>query len=377
VDYPHEPFDDGWELALGSLRVRAIHTPGHRPEHTAFALIDANRGDEPWAILTGDTLFVGDVARPDLAVEKEEGARDIFRSLHEKLSRLPDEVEVWPGHIGGSLCGGPGMDLKVSSTIGFEMKHNDLFAESDEERFVDRATSKLPPQPPNFQAVVDLNRGPLVTAGVEVLPLAPRQLENKRSRGALLVDVRTDLQFSEAHVPGSVAISMLSSGFGTKLAWVAEHDQEVVLIGRDDEDARNAARLAVAVGVRNLGGFLSGGMTSWRAEQREVGHLKRIDVAALARRRAEDPGLQILDVRELHEWETAHIPGSVHAPYHCVHDLPEGIDGGDEIAVICSSGKRSAVAASQLKRFGAKQVIHVADGGVRTWEALGHPVESG
>jgi hydroxyacylglutathione hydrolase len=377
VDYPHEPFEDGWELKLGSLLVRAIHTPGHRPEHTAFAVIDANRGDEPWAILTGDTLFVGDVARPDLAVDKGEGARDIFRSLHEKLFTLPHETEVWPGHLGGSLCGGPGMDLKVSSTIGYEVRHNDLFAETDERRFVERATAKLPPQPPNFQAVVDLNRGPLLTAGVEVMPLAPRQLENKRAEGALLVDVRTDLQFSEAHIPGSVAITMLSSGFGTKLAWVADRGQEVVLIGRDDEDARKAARLAVAVGVRNLGGFLAGGMTSWRAEQRDVGQVDRIHVDALALRRSEDPELQILDVREIHEWEATRIPGSIHVPYHAVHGVPASIDRRGPVAVICSSGKRSAVAASQLKRFGAEDVIHVADGGVGTWETLGHPVEAG
>ena len=128
-DYEHHPFDDGWELELGSVRVRAMHTPGHRPEHTAFALIDTARGPEPWAVLTGDTLFVGDIARPDLAVDKQEGAQGIFRSLHDKLLRLPVECEVWPGHLGGSLCGGPGMDMKICSTIGYERAHNELLAD--------------------------------------------------------------------------------------------------------------------------------------------------------------------------------------------------------------------------------------------------------
>jgi glyoxylase-like metal-dependent hydrolase (beta-lactamase superfamily II) len=123
AEYPHEPFDDGWELELGALIVRAVHTPGHRPEHTAFALIDTARGDEPWALLGGDSLFVGDIARPDLAVEREAGARGIFRSLHERVLALPDTCELWPGHLGGSMCGGPGMDLKVASTIGFERAH--------------------------------------------------------------------------------------------------------------------------------------------------------------------------------------------------------------------------------------------------------------
>src|SRR3954452_17715007 len=141
ADYAHEPFDDGWELELGSVRVRALHTPGHRPEHTAFALVETARSDEPWAVLTGDTLFVGDIARPDLAVDREEGARDIFRSLNDRLLALPATTEVWPGHLGGSLCGGPGMDMKVSSTIAYERAHNALLGEDDEDRFVERVTA--------------------------------------------------------------------------------------------------------------------------------------------------------------------------------------------------------------------------------------------
>ncbi|HET9126170.1 MAG TPA: MBL fold metallo-hydrolase, partial [Solirubrobacteraceae bacterium] len=156
--YEHESFEDGWELTLGSVRVRALHTPGHRPEHTAFALIDTARSEQPWAVLSGDTLFVGDIARPDLAVDKEEGAHGIFRSLHDKLLALPPECEVWPGHLGGSLCGGPGMNMKVSSTIAYERDHQDLLQLADEDDFVARTTSALGPQPPNFQAIVALNR---------------------------------------------------------------------------------------------------------------------------------------------------------------------------------------------------------------------------
>src|SRR5687768_1349563 len=227
-EYDHEPFDDGWELELGALRVRALHTPGHRPEHTAFALIDTDRGEEPWAVLTGDSLFVGDIARPDLAVDKEEGARGIFRSLGDKLMSLPDTTEVWPGHLGGSLCGGPGMDLKISSTIGFEKRHNAALAIHDEDEFVEAALAALGPQPPNFMAIVELNRGPLLTDGVELLPLAPRQVEQQRAAAALLVDVRTDQQFDDAHIPGAVSIPMLTAGFGSKLAWLADRDQDIV-----------------------------------------------------------------------------------------------------------------------------------------------------
>jgi len=373
-DYDHEPFDDGYELELGELVVRALHTPGHRPEHTAFALIDRARGDEPWAVLSGDTLFVGDVARPDLAVDKAEGARGIFHSLHDQLLTLPASCEVWPGHLGGSMCGGPGMDMKVSSTIGYEREHNDLLTETDEERFVERSIAKLGPQPPNFKAIVALNRGPLLTAGVEVMPLTPRQVELKREEGALLVDVRTDQQFDDAHVPGAVCITMLNAGFGSKLAWIADREQEIVLIGRDDDDARDAAKLAVAVGIRKIGGFLHGGMTSWREERRPVAAIERMPIGELPSR-STDPDLQILDVRDQGEWDAGHIPGSVHTPYHDVVSLPDGLDPAKPIAVVCGSGQRAAVAASLIARYGAEDVIHVTDGGVPAWGRAGNPIE--
>jgi hydroxyacylglutathione hydrolase len=370
-DYDHEPFDDGWELALGCVRVRALHTPGHRPEHTAFALIDTARGPEPWAALTGDTLFVGDIARPDLAVDKREGAQGIFRSLHDKLLVLPPACEVWPGHLGGSLCGGPGMDMKVSSTIGYERAHNALLSETDEDAFVQRTTSALGPQPPNFQAIVALNRGPLHTAHVAIEPLTARQVEAEQRAGGLVVDVRTDLQFDDAHIPGAVCNPAIRAGFGTKLAWVADREREVVLVGRDDADAVHAAHLAAAVGITRVGGYLAGGMTSWREERRPTEAIERIDVAAL-HERADD--LQVLDVREESEWEAGHIAGSVHTPYHDIDAIPDGIDPERPVAVICSSGQRSAVAASLLRRHGAREVIHVAGGGVGTWAREGWPL---
>jgi glyoxylase-like metal-dependent hydrolase (beta-lactamase superfamily II)/rhodanese-related sulfurtransferase len=376
-DYDHEPFDDGWELELGCVTVRALHTPGHRPEHTAFALIDTRRGDEPWAVLTGDTLFVGDIARPDLAVDKEDGARAIFHSLHDRLLSLPPETEVWPGHLGGSLCGGPGMDMKVSSTIGYERRHNELLDVDSEDSFVEKVLAGLGPQPPNFKAVVELNRGPLLTAGVEVMPLAPRQVELKRTEGALIVDVRTDLQFDEAHIPGAVAITALHAGFGTKLAWVADREQEIVLVGRDDDEGRAAAKLATAVGIRKLGGFLAGGMTAWRAEDREIARIERLRAADLRARADEDPALQILDVRERDEWEEGHIPGSIHTPYHDLHELPDGLDPAGPVAAICASGQRAAVAASLVARLGGKHVVHVVEGGVDTWRRAGNRLERG
>jgi hydroxyacylglutathione hydrolase len=371
VAYHHEPFGDGDEWEVGALRVRALHTPGHRPEHTAFALVDTRRGDEPWAVLTGDTLFVNDVARPDLAIEKSAGARGIFRSLTERLLALPDHVEVWPAHLGGSMCGGPEMDMKISSTIGFERRHNPTLAIADEDEFVASALAGLGPQPPNFEAIVALNRGPLLTDGVELLPLAPRQVE-QAARTALVVDVRTDQQFDDAHIPGAVSIPLLNAGFGSRLAWLADRDQDIVFAGRDDLDGRRAGRLAVAVGIRRLAGFLHGGVTAWRQERRPVARTERLPLAELPARAGE---LQILDVRERSEWDEGHIPGSLFTPWHDLAGLPEGLDPSRPVAVLCASGQRAAVAASLLQRHGAEHVIHVVDGGVPAWGRLGQPLE--
>jgi glyoxylase-like metal-dependent hydrolase (beta-lactamase superfamily II)/rhodanese-related sulfurtransferase len=373
--YEHDAFDDGWELELGTVRVRALHTPGHRPEHTAFLLIDTARGDEPWAVLTGDTLFVGDIARPDLAVDKEEGARGIFHSLHDRLLALAPETEVWPGHLGGSMCGGPGMDMKTSSTLGYERRHNELLGEEDEERFVERVVGSLGPQPPNFKRIVEINRGAEGGVARTPEPLSPRQVEERRRAGALLVDVRTHEQFDDAHVPDSICVSALHAGFGTKLAWVGADADEIVFVGRDDEDARVAAGLAGAIGLTVPSGYLSGGMTSWRLEHRDVARIARVDPDGLHERREADADLQILDVREESEWRQRRIPGSVHLPYHDVDQIPDGLDPDRPIAVICESGQRSSVAASLIQRLGGRDVLHVVDGGVGSWARAGHPID--
>ena len=377
AEYDHEPFTDRWELELGAVRVRALHTPGHRPEHTAFALVDTNRGDEPWAVLTGDSLFVGDIARPDLAIDSEDGARAIFSSLHNTLLALPRECEVWPGHLGGSLCGGPGMDMKISTTIGFEQAHQELLDITDEEEFVKRTTSALGPQPPNFQNIVALNRGPLVRDSVEPHPLAPRQVAAQQDDGALVIDVRTELQFDEAHIPGALCITALRAGFGSKLAWLADPERPVVLIGRDDDDARQAVTLAAAVGITTIAGFLAGGMTSWREERRDVERTERLTLPELHDRwEADADSFQILDVREQDEWDAGHIPGSIFVPYHDIDKLPDALGAKQPVAVVCGSGQRAAVGASLIQHFGAKDVIHVVEGGVPMWNRKDWPIET-
>ena len=384
AEYEHEPFGDGWILELGgAVAIEALHTPGHRPEHTSFLLRDPSRDGDPVAVLSGDSLFVGDVARPDLAVEPREGAGDIFRSLHERLMALPDEVEVWPGHLGGSLCGSSGIDHKTSSTIGFERRHNRALTFSDEAQFVEDAVSSIGDRPPNVEHIVALNRGPLVEAIGAPARLAPRGFEAAIAEGALAVDSRTNEQFDEAHIAGAISASAYDTGFATKVAQVVPPEAEVVIVAASDGNELAAAELLAAVGLR-VRGFLGGGMSAWRAEERPVQRIEAVGPKELAARLdGEGPaggdGTRpplVLDVRRPAEFAAGHVPGSLHIPFG---DLPERLDElprDRPVATICKAGARSGLAASILQREGFEPVVHVARGGVAGWQAEGRPVET-
>src|SRR6188472_63017 len=375
AEYPHEPFTDGCKLTHGDVEVEAMHTPGHRPEHTSFLLRDAERGGDPWAVLTGDSLFVGDVARPDLAIEKREGAAGIFRSLHERLLALPDDVEVWPGHLGGSACGSAGIDHKSTSTIGFERAHNRALRFETEKEFVEDAVSTLGDPPPNVEHIVAINRGPLIEEMGTPIPLAPRAVEVGIAEGAMLVDARTNEQFGEAHIPGAITASAYETGFATKVAKVLPPHVELIVVAASDGYELEAAELLASVGLR-VRGYLAGGMTAWRSEGRPVRRIELIDPEQLAER-LDGEDLIVLDVRDEREFAEAHIPGSIHLPYGELPDRQGELPRDREIAAICSGGKRSGLAASILQREGFERVLHVADGGVGTWRRSGRPTESG
>jgi len=375
AEYEHQPLADGSTVELGeAVSIEAIHTPGHRPEHTSFLLRDASRGGDPVAVLTGDSLFVGDVARPDLAVEPREGAAGIFRSLHDRLLALPDEVEVWPGHLGGSLCGSAGIDLKTSSTIGFERVHNRALAFRDEAAFVEDAVASLGERPPNVEHIVALNRGPLVEAIGSPVRLTARRFEAAIAEGAVAVDSRTNEQFDEAHIPGAISASAYDTGFATKVAQVVPPDRELVVVAASDGNELEAAELLAAVGLR-VRGFLGGGMSAWRAEERPVERIEPIGTPQLAALLAGSEPPLIVDVRGGKEYSEAHIAGSVHVPYgELLRRLGE-LPRDRPLATICKLGKRSGLAASVLQREGF-ETIHVARGGVGSWRDEGRPVES-
>jgi hydroxyacylglutathione hydrolase len=349
--FPHEPLEDGTELLVGEVVLRTIHTPGHRPEHCCFAVIDRSRGDEPWLVLTGDSLFVGDVGRPDLAVEARDGAEGLFHSLRQ-LVELGDGVEVFPGHVAGSLCGAA-MSSKASTTIGFERRFNPAL-QSDLADFISGALGPQPPRPPNMERIVELNRGELVGAQP---PLARLDGPEKE---AVVLDVRPTEPFAAGHHPGAVGIPVGGSSFSTRSAFVLP-DRPVVLHATDEAEAARAARALHAVGLFEIAGWQQGGGPE---------RLEPVSLDELERMLAND-AVELLDVREADEHDDGHVPGSRHLPYRTTRAAAEaGLFDGRPIVTICESGARAAIAASVLQASGV-DARPVLDGGIAGWRARG------
>src|SRR6266480_6545174 len=245
--YPHEKLKDGDELEFGVAKLRVIHTPGHRPEHIALAVSDTSRSDDPWLVLTGDSLFIGDVARPDLAVSGQEGAEALYDSIFERLLRLDDGVEVYPAHVAGSLCG-RGMSSKTSSTIGFERKHNTAAAPRSRTEFIHDMNENLPQRPPNMYNIVERNRDDFehMEAPFNLRPLDALTFERERENGALVIDTRSPRSFGAGHIPGAIHVYLHGSSFATRVGFVVSPEDRLLLVVKNESDLREAiSRLSV------------------------------------------------------------------------------------------------------------------------------------
>jgi hydroxyacylglutathione hydrolase len=375
VDFEHEPVGDGDTVQVGDVLLTAVSTPGHRPEHTSYTVADAARGKDPWLVVTGDSLFVGDLARPDLAVEPDEGARGLYWSAR-RLLELDDFAEIWPGHIGGSLCGGAGMSEKPGTTIGFERRFNRLLTLGDEDEFVRELTAGLAPQPPNFKRIVMLNRGPLLEEAPILDGLTPHRVQELQESGATALDGRPPREFDAVHIPGSLNVTMARSAVGTRAAWIVDPESDVVVVAETDAEAQRMGRLLEAVGFRRLAGFLAGGVTAWEDAGLETSSTLAIEIHELAER-LKSGAVTLLDVREDDEWEEGHVEGSLHVPYYDLRDGRVDLPNGKPLAVACSVGNRSSIAASLLRRAGVENVIHVAGGGVTDLAQEGIPLVAG
>ena len=346
--FPHEPLDDGTEIEVGAVVLRTIHTPGHRPEHCCFAVIDRSRSDEPWLVLTGDSLFVGDAGRPDLAVEAREGAEGLFHSLR-RLVELGDGVEVFPGHVAGSLCGAA-MSSKASTTIGFERRFNPAL-QGELADFLDARLGPQPPRPPNMERIVELNRDELLGAQ------PPLDRIDSVPDEAIVLDVRPTEAFAAGHHPGAVGIPVSGSSFATRAAFVLP-ERPLVLHAGDEEEAERASRALQAVALFGVSGWQEGGGTE-KLEPVSLDELERL----LA-----DHTVELLDVREADERDESHIPGSRHLPYRTARAAAEaGLLNGRPLVTICESGPRAAIAASVLQAAGLN-ARPVLDGGIADWQ---------
>jgi len=354
-EYPFDPLEDGAEIETGEVSMRVIHTPGHRPEHCCFAVVDRSRADEPWLVLTGDSLLVGDAARPDLAVEAREGAEGMFHSLH-RLLELPDGVEVYPGHVAGSLCGA-GMSSKASSTIGFERRFNHALGLGDVAEFVAETAGKNAPRPPNMDRIVALNRGPFVGARPEL-----RALESPD--GATVLDVRSAESFAAGYLHGAINVPVSSSRFATKAAFLLEPDTKVVISAQSEGEAERAARGLNAVGLLNVAGYVTGTDGDERLEPVTLDELEGL---------LSNGNIELVDVREKDERDEGYIPESLHIPYRRIRACANDLRGNGTVVTICESGARASTAASILAAEGIDARPVLAEG-VSAWRRRGGQV---
>jgi hydroxyacylglutathione hydrolase len=343
AEYPHEQLADGDTLDVGAVSIRVLHTPGHRPEHCAFVVDDE-------LVLTGDSLFVGDAARPDLAVAAREGAEDLHRSLA-RLAALGDDVQVYPGHVAGSLCG-TRMSGERSTTIGRELETNPALGYRDVQEFVLVSASVSTPRPPTTERVVALNRGPWVP-----LPLDPPELDDAGE--ATILDVRPFADYTAGHVPGAISVSLGGSAFATKAGFVLLPDERVVVHARDRAEAVAATRSLWKVGIFGVVGYVLAPGAEETLATVDVGELKLL---------LDDGDVQVVDVREATERDEGYIPGSRNIPYRLLRKLGCGaLERSRPVVTVCESGARAAIAASLLAREGF-DVRAVADGGIADFD---------
>ncbi len=372
VEYPHKALADGESIQVGKVRFTALHTPGHRPEHIAIAVTDTGRAGEPWLVLTGDSLFVGDVGRPDLAVEPKEGAALLFHSLHDKLLSLKDGVEVYPAHVSGSLCG-KSMSAKGSSTIGFERLYNQALLEKDEEGFVEHVTDDLPPQPPQFARIVAKNRGPFFTEEILAVPMSADEADTMSKGGALLLDTRSPEAFGGGHAPGALNVDLNGGQFATRASWLIPEKTPVILVLESPDDLSLVLEAMSMVGQESIVGYLLGGMQAWASSGRALEPIQQMSTAELRSRiEAGDRSFQVLDVRENSEWHEGHIPGAIHIPFHQILSHLDEVPSNKPVATICSGGVRSSIAASVLKAHGFEPINVV--GGMDALKTLTIPL---
>jgi glyoxylase-like metal-dependent hydrolase (beta-lactamase superfamily II)/rhodanese-related sulfurtransferase len=373
--FEHVAAREGDEVRFGDIVLRFQETPGHTPESICILLFDRTKGEEPQAVFTGDTLFIGDVGRPDLAGgagSTEELAGKLYDSLHQKLLALPDSVTVYPAHGAGSLCG-KNISSETSSTIGQQRQFNYALRPMPREEFVRLVTADLPEAPAYFARDAALNRqGPGALADLPDLPaLAPNEVEALQKRGAVVVDTRPASQYGTGHLPSSLHIG-LTGQFASWAGTLLNPETPILLVAEDGERVAEARMRLARVGVENVVGYLAGGVLAWHESRRLLARTEQIAVDELSRRLESGEAGQVLDVRRPGEWTAGHIGSARHLPLHELEAHARELDRNSPVAIICASGYRSSIATSLLERAGFAKATNVV-GGMNAWHAASLP----
>lgn len=370
--FPHVPVHDGYEIRFGRVILKFLETPGHTIESISVTVTDLDRGEKPLAVLTGDTLFIGDVGRPDLAPDltPQQLAGMLFDSLHYKILPLGDDVEVYPAHGAGSLCGKQ-MRPERQSTIGKERALNYALRPRTKDEFVRLLTAELPERPEYFARDAEINRtgAPSLTDFPPIELLSTDQVLAAQAAGAIVLDTRPSQQFCAGHIPGAVHIA-LSGQYASWAATLLGLDKSIILVAEDNAALEESRMRLARVGIEKISGALQNGMAAWTGPVAVIAQMSVEDL------RRELGQVQIIDVRRQPEWDEGHIQGATLMPLHKLTASLAQLDRSRPIAVHCKGGYRSAIAASLIERAGFENVINVI-GGFDAWRACGLPEVTG
>jgi rhodanese-related sulfurtransferase len=364
---------DGSSLDLGGVRLRVLETPGHSPESISIVVYDPEHGDAPYAVLTGDTLFIGDVGRPDLRAalgwRADQLAGMLFDSLRDKLLPLPDETLVYPAHGAGSLCG-KNLSTDTVSTIGIQRQYNYALQPMSRERFIEIVTADQPDTPAYFtyDAVLNARERPTLDEALEreLRPLSVRELPELIERRAQLLDTREAAEFEGAHLRGAVNIG-LGGSYATWCGTILDQERPVLLIAEPGREIEAAKRLG-RIGFDNVEGYLAGGMQQLERSPELVERIERVTAGSLAEQLASSAPPSVIDVRTPREWSEGHIDGATNLPLAQLHDRMDEIPSDTPVVVYCSGGYRSAIASSLLRKAGLREVTDLV-GGLGAWES--------
>jgi glyoxylase-like metal-dependent hydrolase (beta-lactamase superfamily II)/rhodanese-related sulfurtransferase len=379
AEFPHRPLQTGQQLWLGNVRLDVLHTPGHTPESITLLVSDTTRGQEPWLALTGDTLFVGDVGRPDLVGSgaARQLAEEMHASLFGQLLQLEDSLLVYPGHGAGSLCG-KSIGAMRSTTLGYERKFNPALAWRDKSEFVEFATADLPEQPGDHIRIKEMNRrGPAPLGEVRPRPLSIREAVPHFQRGAGMLDTRPKEQYVERHVPGAVHLEA-DDQLSNRVGFVLPAELPLVLLLEDEAAYRQVVFSLARVGIENVVGYLAEDLAVWESlglplASGDIEDIYPDDLNALLEGENEDRPV-VLDVREPWEFHQGHVPGAVSIPLGQLAYKVGELDLDRPVAVICETGHRSQSAAALLGQKNFKKIYNVATG-TSGWARQGFPLE--